>query len=78
MDAHFSKSHVLAGVQDAYWSDEEGVCRSLFYPGHSLILNNDFRKTTSVRYAWRSLISLTWVLNRVVAVTRSVSDLCRE
>jgi hypothetical protein len=25
MESHFNKSHVLAGVQDAYWSDDEGV-----------------------------------------------------
>ncbi len=25
MDSKLSKSHVLAGVQDAYWSDDEGV-----------------------------------------------------
>lgn len=27
-----SKSHVLAGVQDAYWSDDEAVRLTLFFP----------------------------------------------
>jgi len=26
MESQFSKSHVIADVQDAYWSDDEGVC----------------------------------------------------
>jgi len=26
-----SKSHVLAGVQDAYWSDDEAVILSFFF-----------------------------------------------
>lgn len=49
-----SKSHVLAGVQDAYWSDDEAVS------GKDIFLNIGIdlpgkknRRTPSVHYAWK-------------------------
>lgn len=38
-----SKSHVLAGVQDAYWSDDENVCR--FYHVAYLQFHSYFKIT---------------------------------
>lgn len=74
--AHQSKSHVLAGVQDAYWSDDDAVSHSqtlvrsvrnhLGSPDHRRMMPN-------VPFVSRRWIFQTSISSHVSAVTRHES-----
>lgn len=71
--AHQSKSHVLAGVQDAYWSDDDAVshsrtlgrtaCNHLSPPDHRRMMPN-------VLFVSRRWIFQTSISSHVSAVTK--------
>lgn len=70
-----SKSHVLAGVQDAYWSDDEAVSYFKMY-----CMMNDLqttftilsRRMQSARFALKRWTFQTSISSRVFVVTKWV------
>ena len=71
--AHQSKSHVLAGVQDAYWSDDDAVSHphaSLGVTGKHLSPSDHHRMMPNVPFVLRRWIFQTSILSHVSVDTR--------
>jgi hypothetical protein len=69
-----SKSHVLAGVQDAYWSDDENVSEYEKDQNKECTLMAG-RRTLNARSVSRKWISLRLTSSHALAVTRFVKSL---